>query len=48
MAYDTRPIGDITVQSGKYELSFDILTVQDEADFEASLELARTALQRLP
>lgn len=47
-AYDTQPIGDVTVQKGKYELSVDILTEDDEADFAAAKDLAKTALGRLP
>jgi hypothetical protein len=47
-AYDTQPIGDVTVQKGKYELSVDILTEDNEADFAAAKDLAKTALGRLP
>ncbi len=47
-AYDTRPIGTVTVQKGKYEVSVDILTLDDDADFEVAKDLARKAIGRLP
>lgn len=47
-AYDTQPIGDVTVQKGRYELSVDILTEDDTADFAVAKDLAKTALGRLP
>ncbi len=47
-AYDSRPIGDVTAQKGKFEVGVDILTEDDEADFQAAIELAGKALDRLP
>lgn len=47
-AYDTQPIGDVTAQQGKYEISVDIITADDAADFEVAKDLAKTVLARLP
>jgi hypothetical protein len=46
-AYDSRPIGDITVLKGKYELSVDVST-GGEDDFEVAKGLAAKAVDRLP
>jgi len=46
-AYDSRPIGDITVLKGKYELSIDVST-GGEDDFEVAKDLAAKAVDRLP
>lgn len=45
-AYDSRPIGDITVLKGKYELSIDVSAGED--DFEVAKDLAAKAADRLP
>jgi hypothetical protein len=46
-AFDSRPIGDITVLKGKYELSIDVFASgQDE--FEIAKDLAANAADRLP
>ena len=47
-AYDSRPIGDITVRKGKYELSVDVNTDDAEADFQTAKDLAAKAVDRLP
>jgi len=48
-AYDSRPIGDITVLKGKYELSVDVANVStSDADFEVAKDLAKKAVDRLP
>lgn len=47
-AYDTQPMGDVTAQKGKYEISVDILTADDAADFEVAKDLTKAALGRLP
>jgi hypothetical protein len=49
-AYDSRPIGDITVLIGKYELSVDVgvSSSDSDADFETAKELAIQAVDRLP
>jgi hypothetical protein len=47
-AYDSRPIGDITVLKGKYELSVDVSVNNDDSDFETAKELAAQAVDRLP
>ena len=46
-AYDSRPIGDITVLKGKYELSVGVST-GGEDDFEVAKGLAAKAVDRLP
>jgi len=46
-AYDSRPIGDITVLKGKYELSVDVST-GGEDDLEVAKGLAAKAVDRLP
>ena len=47
-AYDSRPIGDITVLKGKYELSVDVSVEGGEADFETAKDVAAKAVDRLP
>ena len=47
-AYDSRPIGDITVLKGKYELSVDVSVEGGEADFETAKDVAAKAADRLP
>jgi hypothetical protein len=47
-AYDSRPIGDITVLEGKYELSVDVSVGDGEADFETAKDVAAKAVGRLP
>jgi hypothetical protein len=47
-AYDSRPIGDITVLKGKYELSVDVSVDDGEADFETAKDVAAKAVDRLP
>jgi hypothetical protein len=47
-AYDSRPIGDVTVLIGKYELSVDVGVDDADADFETAKELAAQAVDRLP
>ena len=47
-AYDSRPIGDITVLNGKYELSVDVSVGDGEADFETAKDVAAKAVGRLP
>jgi hypothetical protein len=47
-AYDSRPIYDVTVRKGRYELSIDVSLEGGEADFETAKELAATAVERLP
>lgn len=47
-AYDSRPIFDVTVQKGRYEVDVDVSLEGDEADFETAKELAATAVDRLP
>ena len=47
-AYDSRPIGDITVLKGKYELSVDVSVAGDDADFETAKDVAAKAVDRLP
>ena len=46
-AYDSRPIGDITVLKGKYELSIDV-SASGQDEFEVAKELAAKAVDRLP
>ena len=46
-AYDSRPIGDITVLKGKYELSIDVSTGEQD-EFEVAKDLASKAVERLP
>jgi hypothetical protein len=46
-AYDSRPIGDITVLTGKYELSVDVSVGDGEADFETAKDVAAKAVDRL-
>jgi len=47
-AYDSRPIGDITVLKGKYELSVDVSVGDGEVDFETAKDVAAKAVDRLP
>jgi hypothetical protein len=47
-AYDSRPIGDIRVLKGKYELSVDVNVEGGDADFETAKEVAAKAVDRLP
>ena len=47
-AYDSRPIGDITVLKGKYELSVDVSVEGGDADFETAKDVAAKAVDRLP
>jgi len=47
-AYDSRPIYDVTVRKGRYELSLDVSLEGGDADFEAAKGLAATAVDRLP
>jgi len=47
-AYDSRPIGDITVLKGKYELSVDVSVGEGDADFETAKDVAAKAVDRLP
>jgi len=48
-AYDSRPIGDITVLKGKYELSIDVANVStSEDEFGVAKDLAAKAVDRLP
>jgi len=47
-AYDSRPLGDITVLKGKYELSVDVSVEDTDADFETAKDVAAKAVDRLP
>jgi hypothetical protein len=47
-AYDSRPIGEITVLKGKYELSVDVSVEGGDADFETAKDVAAKAVDRLP
>jgi len=47
-AYDSRPIGEITVLEGKYELSVGVSVEGGDADFETAKDVAAKAVDRLP
>ena len=47
-AYDARPISDVTVLKGRYELDIGVSAEGGEADFEAAKDLAAQAVDRLP
>lgn len=47
-AYDSRPIFDVTVLKGRYEVDVTVNLEGDETDFETAKELAATAVERLP